>query len=134
MSSQPPRSRQELYDRIQSSSKDEVVLDEMVRLGFWPARSGIPGDPADTIHRRNELQGQLRALTTEQSRLANLEAMKRELRKQRLEESRRKQRETKERRERERQQRAADWKERKAKEVLFLGRGVSGGLSARTSD
>ena len=134
MSSQPPRSRQELYDRIQSSSKDEVVLEEMVRLGFWPARTGLPGDPADVIHRRNELQGQIRALTTEQSRLANLEAMKRELRKRRLEESRRKQKETKERRERERQQRAAAWKERKAREVLFLGRGVSGGLSARTPD
>jgi len=134
MSSQPPRSRQELYDRIQSSSKDEVVLEEMVRLGFWPARTGLPGDPADVIHRRNELQGQIRALTTEQSRLADLEAMKRELRKRRLEESRRKQKETKERRERERQQRAAAWKERKAKEVLFLGRGVSGGLSARTPD
>jgi len=134
MSSQPPRSRQELYDRIQSSSKDEVVLEEMVRLGFWPARTGLPGDPADVIHRRNELQGQIRALTTEQSRLADLEAMKRELRKRRLEESRRKQKETKERRERERQQRAAAWKERKAREVLFLGRGVSGGLSARTPD
>ena len=134
MSSQPPRNRQELYDRIQSSSKDEVVLEEMVRLGFWPARTGLPGDPAESIHRRNELQGQIRALTTEQSRLANLEAMKRELRKRRLEESPRKQKETKERRERERQQRAAAWTERKAREVLFLGRGVSGGLSARTAD
>lgn len=134
MSSQPPRNRQELYERIRAGSKDDVVLEEMVRLGFWPARSGIPGDPADVIHRRNELQSQLRALTTEQSRLANLEAMKRELRKRRLEESRRKQQETKERRERERQQRAEAWKERKAKEVLFLGRGVSGGLSERTSD
>jgi retron-type reverse transcriptase len=134
MSSQPPRNRQELYDRIRAGSKDEVVLEEMVRLGFWPARTGRPGDPADVIHRRNELQGQIRALTTEQSRLANLEAMKRELLKRRLEESRRKRQETKERRERERQQRAEAWKERKAKEVLFLGRGVSGGLSARTGD
>ncbi|MCY1081884.1 reverse transcriptase family protein [Archangium lansingense] len=134
MSSQPPRNRQELYDRIRAGSKDEVVLEEMVRLGFWPARSGQPGDPADVIHRRNELQGEIRALTTEQTRLGNLEAMKRELRKRRLEESRRKQQETKERRERERLARAAAWKERKGKELLFLGRGVSGGLSERATD
>jgi hypothetical protein len=134
MSSERPTNRQELYDRIRATSKDEVIFEEMVRLGFWPARSGIPGDPADVLHRRNELRGQLRALATEQSRLGNLEAMKLELRKRRMEESRRKQRETKERRERERQLRAEAWKERKAKEVLFLGRGVSGGLSARTAD
>ncbi|AKJ07416.1 reverse transcriptase (RNA-dependent DNA polymerase) [Archangium gephyra] len=134
MSSQPPRNRQELYDRIRAGSKDEVVLEEMVRLGFWPARSERPGDPVDVMHRRNELQAELRALTTEQTRLGNLEAMKRELRKRRLEESRRKQQETKERRERERLARAAAWKERKGKELLFLGRGVSGGLSERTPD
>jgi retron-type reverse transcriptase len=134
MSSQPPRNRQELYDRIRASSKDEVVLEEMVRLGFWPARSGIPGDPVDVVHRRNELRAELRALTTEQTRLGDLEAMKRELRKRRLEESRRKQQDTKERRQRERLARAAAWKERKAKELLFLGRGVSGGLGERTAD
>lgn len=134
MSSQPPRNRQELYDRIRASSREEVILEEMVRLGFWPARTGIPGDPADVVHRRNELLGQIRALATEQGRLGNLEAMKRELRKRRLEESRRKQQETKERRERERQARAQAWKERKAKELLFLGRGVSEGLSERVTD
>jgi hypothetical protein len=134
MSSQPPRNRQELYDRIRASSRDEVIFEEMVRLGFWPARTGIPGDPAEVLHRRNELQGQIRALATEQSRLGNLEAMKRELRKRRLEESRRKQQETKERRERERRARAEAWKERKGKELLFLGRGVSAGLSERTAD
>ncbi|HSP80043.1 MAG TPA: reverse transcriptase domain-containing protein, partial [Myxococcaceae bacterium] len=134
MSSQPPRSRQELYDRIRESSKDEVILEEMVRLGFWPARSGLPGDPAEVVHRRAELQAELRALASEQRRLGNLEAMKRELRKRRLEESRRKQQETKERREHERQARAEAWRQRKAGELLFLGRGVSAGLGERTTD
>jgi hypothetical protein len=27
--------RQELYDRIRESSKDDVVLEEMKRMGFW---------------------------------------------------------------------------------------------------
>jgi RNA-directed DNA polymerase len=134
MAQRPPRNRQELYERIQETSKDEVILDEMVRLGYWPARSGIPGDPRDEMHRKAELQNQIRALTTEQSRLGNLEKLKKELRKKRLAESKRKQKETKERRERERVARAEAWKARKAKEILFLGRGVSGGLSQRTPD
>jgi retron-type reverse transcriptase len=134
LSQPPPRNRQELYDRIRAGAKDEVILEEMVRLGFWPARTGLPGDPAELVHRRAELQAQLRALTSEQARLGNLERMKRELRKRRLEESRRKQQETKERRERERVARAEAWKQRKARELLFLGRGVSGGLSERAGD
>jgi retron-type reverse transcriptase len=134
MAQQPPRNRQELYERIQQSSKDEVILEEMVRLGFWPARSGAPGDPRDEVHRRAELEKQLRALTSEQSRLGNLERLKKELRKKRLSESKRKQQETKERRERERVARAEAWAARKAREILFLGRGVSGGLNQRTPD
>ncbi|MDY7227423.1 reverse transcriptase family protein [Hyalangium rubrum] len=134
MAQQPPRNRQELYERIQHSSKDEVILEEMVRLGFWPARSGAPGDPRDEVHRKAELERQIRALTGEASRLGNLERLKKELRKKRLAESKRKQKETKERRERERVARAEAWKARKAKEILFLGRGVSGGLSQRTPD
>jgi retron-type reverse transcriptase len=134
MAQKPPRNRQELYERIQQSSKDEVVLEEMVRLGFWPARSGVPGDPRDEMHRKAELESQIRALTSEQARLGNLERLKKELRKKRLAESKRKQKETKERRERERVVRAEAWKARKAKEILFLGRGVSGGLNHRTPD
>jgi retron-type reverse transcriptase len=126
--------RQELYDRIRESSKDEVILEEMIRLGFWPATGTAPNDPADEIRRRGELQRQLDALRTEQARLGNIEAIKREMRKRRLEESRKKQKETKERRERERLARAAAWKEKKKTEILFLGRGVSGGLSETAPD
>ena len=134
MAQQPPRNRQELYERIQAGSKDEVVLEEMVRLGFWPARSDVPGDPRDEVHRKAELEKQIRALTSEQARLGNLERLKKELRKKRLAESKQKQKETKERHERERIARAEAWKARKAKEIVFLGRGVSGGLNNRTQD
>ena len=126
--------RQELYDRIRASSKDAVVLEEMIRLGFWPARGVVPGDPAEEIHEAAELERQLAALRTEQSRLHNIEALKKALRKQRLEASKQKQKETKERRERERLARAAAWKERMGREIGYLGPGVSAGLSQTTCD
>jgi hypothetical protein len=125
----PPRTRQEIWDRIRETSKDEFVLEEMIRLGFWPARTGVPDDPADEIRRRGDLERQIAALRTEQARLQNIDAIRRELRKRRLEESRKKQKETKLRRERESAERAAAWSARKQSEILFLGAGVSGGLT-----
>jgi len=126
--------RQALYDRIRTSSKDEVVLEEMIRLGFWPARGAMPVDPADEIRERGEIERELAALRTEQTRLHDIEALKKELLKRRLAASREKQAETKARRERERLARAEAWKAKKATDILFLGRAVSGGLSEREGD
>src|SRR5688572_28156302 len=129
-----PSSRQELYDRIRASSKDEVVLEEMIRLGFWPAAGEVPQDPAEEIRRRGELERELRALGTESARLHDVEALKREARKRRLAESRQKQKETKERRERERIARAKVWAEKKQRDLVYLGAEVSAGLSDQQSD
>jgi RNA-directed DNA polymerase len=127
--------RQELYDRIRASTKDEVILAEMVRLGFWPREaSGSGGDPAAEIRRRGELERLLVSLTTERVRLQDPEAIKKAWRKQRMEDSRRKRQETKERRLRERQERAAAWQRRKAQEILYLGEGVSAGLNGMEGD
>ena len=126
--------RQELYDRIRASSKDAVVLEEMIRLGFWPARGAVSDDPAEEIHEAAELERQLTALRTEQSRLHDIEALKKALRKQRLEASKQKQQETRERRERERLARAAAWQDRMGREIGYLGPGVSAGLSQTQCD
>ncbi|MCG8418885.1 MAG: reverse transcriptase family protein [Proteobacteria bacterium] len=126
--------RQELYDRIRRTSRDEFILDEMIRLGFWPESHGKPGDPAEEIRRRGELERRLWALRSESKRLHNIEALKREARRRRLAESRRKQEETKERRLRRRAERAQRWKERKERDIVYLGAGVSGGLSDTDGD
>ena len=124
-----PKSRQELYDRIRESSKDEVILEDMIRLGFWPARGSIPLDPADEIRERADLERRIAALRTEQARLQNVEAIKQELRKRRLAESKTKQKETKLRHEAERIARAAAWADAKTRSITYLGPGVSGGLT-----
>lgn len=126
--------RQEIYDRIRRTSKDEYIVEEMIRLGFWPASSGQPGDPAEEIRRRGELQRRLRALRTEASRLHNVEALEREARKRRMAESRRKRQETKERRLRERAERAEAWRARKSREIIYLGEKVSAGLGDTDGD
>lgn len=126
-------SRQELYDRIQKSSKDQVILEEMIRLGFWPRELGPPEDLQEEIERRRQLQKELQALTEQDRRLKDAEKVKRELRQQRMKESRERRKENKLRRLRERQERAEAWRLRKTTEILYLGEGVSGGLNDTTA-
>ncbi len=124
-----PLTRQELFDRLNKTSRDEIVLEEMIRFGFWPAQGEVPHDPADEIRRRGELHRALDELRAEQRKLGDEAKLRKEARKKRLLESRRKQQETKERREQERQARAAQWQENKAKQIGYLGAGVSVGLN-----
>ncbi|HZB46292.1 MAG TPA: reverse transcriptase family protein [Pyrinomonadaceae bacterium] len=134
MSTERPQTREELYERIRQSSREEVILEDMIRLGFWPARGELPNDPAEEIHRRGELQRELSEVRTAHRRLYNEEALIKEMRKRRLAESRRKRQETKERRERERRERAEEWRRRQEQEIVYLGEAVSGGLNRTECD
>lgn len=127
--SQQPRTRQELYDLIRQRGRDEFILEEMIRLGFWPAQGKLPEDPADDIRRMGEISRELNKLRRESRRLQNEEIIRKGLLKERLAESRRKQKENKERRERERIARAEAWQRRKETEIIYLGEGVSSGLN-----
>ena len=126
--------RQEIYDRIRETSRAEVILAEMIRLGFWPDDRDIPSSPAAEITRQGELQRELRKLTYENRQLKNVEQIKRQQRKQRLQESKKKRLENKERKLRERQERAAAWTRKKESEINYLGPAHSGGLSNNEPD
>lgn len=134
MSTERPQTREELYERIRQTSREEVILEEMIRLGFWPARGELPHDPAEEIHRRAELQRELGAMRAEHRRLYNEEALIKEMRQRRFAESRRKRQETKERRERERRERAEEWRRRQEQDIVYLGEAVSGGLNRTECD
>jgi RNA-directed DNA polymerase len=129
MSTERPKTRDELYERIRQSSRTEFILNDMIRLGFWPERGVMPQDPAEEVRRRAELERELGGLREENRHLYNEQALLKEMRKRRLAESRRKRQETKERREREREARAAAWRSRQEREIVFLGEAVSGGLN-----
>ncbi len=134
MSTERPKTREELYERIRQGSREEFILEDMIRLGFWPARGVLPHDPADEIRRRAELQRELNDLRDQNRRLYNEAALIKELRKRRFAESRRKRQETKERRARERQARADAWRQKQTQEIGFLGKAVSGGLNHAECD
>ncbi|MGK7873214.1 MAG: reverse transcriptase family protein [Xenococcaceae cyanobacterium] len=127
--SEQPRTRQELYNLIRQKGKEEFILEEMIRYGFWPAEGKMPEDPADEIRRMGEIRRELEQLRRESRQLHNEKALRKQLLKQRLAESRRKREETKERRERERQERAQAWRQRKQQDIIYLGEEVSGGLN-----
>ena len=69
--SDQPRTRQELYDRIRQMGREEFILEEMIRYGFWPAQGEIPQDPADEIRRQGEIRRELEALRSESRQLQN---------------------------------------------------------------
>ncbi len=129
-----PRTREELYERIRSSSKEIFILEDMIRLGFWPAQGEMPQDPADEIRRRNELNKELNDLRNESRKLNNEQALLKKLRQERLVESKKKQKETKERQEKERKEQAETWKIKKNQDIVFLGENVSGGLNQKESN
>jgi retron-type reverse transcriptase len=106
----------------------------MVRLGFWPAARPLPTDSPEETREMQQLQARIRALQGEQTRLHNVEAMLKEARKRRMAESRQRREETKRRRLQLRLERAERWQERKQRELLYVGPGVSSNLKDHACD
>lgn len=121
--------RQKLYDRIRQSSKDEVILEEMTRLGFWPAEQDKPSPAAAALKRRGELQRELRELLAKQQRLNDPERAIKDMHKQRMAQAMARRKESKQRREAERHEKALAWYEKQKTQILYLGEGTSRGLN-----
>jgi retron-type reverse transcriptase len=126
--------RQELYDRIRASSKDEVILEEMKRLGFWPADSEKPDISETLIQRKGTLQRELNQLLKQQQLYADPQAALKAMRKQRMADSKQRQKETRERRVVERHEKALRWHQRRRQEIVYLGEKVSAGLDDTALD
>jgi RNA-directed DNA polymerase len=129
-----------LRARIRAASKDAVVLEDMQRLGFWPKDLPPPdaSDPqseaARLIEREQALVGELQALGRDLKRLRDpVEAM-REMRKQRMAQARERREEVKRKHAEARYQRALAWHARRQRDIVWLGDGVSTGLSDGRTD
>lgn len=122
--------RQQLYDRIRESSKDEVILEEMIRLGFWKAGEEKPGAPEELIRRRAEIRRELAELGAQDARWGDPEAAIREMHRRRKKQALERRKETKKRNATARHERALAWHERRKEDILYLGETVSAGLHA----
>lgn len=127
----PPKNRKELYERIARGGKDEVILEEMVRLGFWPNTAPPPGDPPDELRRMRELRDRLANLRKQAQGLRDLAQLEIDLKKQRMAESRRRRELNKQKRLGERAAGKAATQDRKTRELTYLGPQVSAGLGPR---
>ncbi|XZF13325.1 reverse transcriptase family protein [Chitinophagaceae bacterium MMS25-I14] len=125
--------RQQIYDRIKATSKDSYILEEMKRLGFWEA-SEMPTLSETLINREVVLTQELNQLLEQDRRYSNREAMLREMRKARMKQALEKRDQTKQRNKQKRLDKAARWKQTQQQEIIYLGDGVSGGLSNTDSD
>jgi RNA-directed DNA polymerase len=126
--------RQQIYDRIRETSKDEYILSEMKKLGFWKSDETQPQISEQLIQREGELHRELNDLAQKQRRFENQQAMITEMRKSRMEASKKKQLETKQRNAQKRLEKADKWKQQQQNSVVYLGENVSGGLNDTESD
>jgi len=119
------RSREEVRAAVREEGMHKVILDDMVRLGFWDPNGGQNAEYTTLVAEASRLQRKLRQLQHELANTHDIEAMRQAAHKARLKAARAKRAETKARREQARKERAAAWALRKQKELLYLGEGVS---------
>lgn len=132
--SQPQPTRAEIYERIKASSKQEVILDEMQRLGFWPKDEGQPQLAAAHIQREGELQRELAELRQQIAVRQEPERALRQMRKERMQKALAQREETKRRQAQERHDKALAWHAKRATHVGYLGPGVSAALQGPQAD
>lgn len=126
--SQPQPTRAEIYERIKASSKQEVILEEMQRLGFWPKGEGQPQLAAAHIQREGELQRELAELRQQIAVRQDPERALRQMRKERMQKALAQREETRRRQAQERHDRALAWHARRDTHVGYLGPGISAAL------
>ena len=126
--------RQEIYDKIKGSSKQEYILSEMKRLGFWK-EGAIDFESVNTFFKEEaELSKKLQELLKEKKIIEDPEAFIEKKHKERKLASKQSQKETKARREQERLEKAERWKASKDKDIIYVGAGYSNSLNKQSSN
>lgn len=121
--------RDELYAHLRTTTKDAVVLQEMRRLGFWPADTGKPTLTDEIISREAELSTTLRTLSEQLHRVQDPKAALREMRRQRMAAAKEKREQTRQKHAQLRYAKALAWQEKRKTDIVYLGEGVSSGLN-----
>ena len=135
MADTPPQlTREQLYQQVYAVGKEEYILGEMRRLGFWNTAAGIPQADIELSNRKSVLQKELSELVKTQQQFQDKQHLIDEMRKERMRLSLLKREETKQRHLKQKQDKADKWAISRDKDIVYLGEGVSGGLSNTTSN
>jgi len=126
--------REEIWERIQKSSKDEVILAEMKRLGFWPSDSPQPSVAESFMQERAQLEAKLRDLTTQLARVQDPAQALKLLHQERKKAALEKREQTRRQRNAERFERASAWHERQLGSITYLGDGHFKALAQKSLD
>lgn len=118
-----------LRQQMRATSRENVILNEMKRLGFWPNEADKPTLPEQLITQETTLNQALRELLKEQRLLKDREKHLRKIRKERMKASREKQKANREKREAARIARQTAWQEKQQTDIVYLGEEVSTGLN-----
>lgn len=110
-------SRQELYDKIKETSKDEYILSEMKRLGYW-TEGEKPTVAESLIKDKAKLQTEINKLSRE---ITDPKAALKAIHKQRMADARQRRVDTKVNHELKRYKRAEAWHKRKLEKIDYLG-------------
>ena len=113
--------RQEIRKEIQKSSREEFILKEMKRLGFWPSSKNKPSLEEQFIQRRNELGKEIRELSKTDRAFQNKEAVLLKHKKERMLQSREKQKANKQKKIDQRIARENSRKNKLGKDIFYLG-------------
>lgn len=121
--------RQQLYQRIRETSKDEYILSEMKRLGFWPEDSDKPSLAEEFINEKSEISKKLRELGQKQGLYSDPEAALKELHKQRKKQALERREQKRQERNQARYDRASRWYTTQQKLITYVGDHFSKGLN-----
>lgn len=127
--------RQEIYDKIKGSSKQEYILSEMKRLGFWTDKDNVDFDKVNSFFKEESaLSKELYALIRKEKSIEDTDAFIANKHKERKRLSKEKQKETKEKRALLRKEKAAKWQLKKQEDIVYLGEGFSHQLNDKKTD
>jgi len=126
--------RQEIYDKIKESSKQEYIISEMKRLGFLNGEENELQEVERYFSEETRLSKELQKLLKTQGLLKDPEAFLNAKHKERKRLSKEKQKQNKEEKERLRLEKAESWKASKKKDIIYLGDGYSHELNNKTSN
>lgn len=118
-----------LRQQMRATSREQVILNEMKRLGFWPNETDKPTLPEQLITQETALNKELRKLLNDQRLMKDRDRLLRKIRRERMKASREKQKANREKREAERIAKKEAWQKQQETDIVYLGEEVSGGLN-----